>query len=241
MNLSTHYYVISLSEHENVLYEVFRDEVIDIRNGGFPLEAPLGGHSAADSIGRKERLREMVQTVDQLFENCFRHDPLGLVVIGTKELLDLFSSVTEHRNVITGQVEGDFSATSLHDLGKIVWPVVKKTISGLPDAAMHNLEIAEKAGRTVSGFDAVSRQALAGVNATLMVEDDYHMRGTITQTSQSLEISPEVNVMEELDDAIDMIIEKVLESGGNVVFMPNGSLHKQGRIVLLLRESGDLR
>jgi hypothetical protein len=235
LHLSTHYYVISLNEHKNALYEAFRDEVIDIRNGGFPLEAPLGGRSGADSLDREGRLRQTLRTVDQLFGECYRQDPLGVVVTGAKELVALFTSVTAHRDIIIGHVEGDFSATSLHDLGKIVWSVVKEALSGVQNDTMHDLEIAEKAGRTVSGLDAVSRQALAGVNATLLVEDDYHMRGSIARTSQSLEISPEVDVMEELDDAIDMIIEKVLESGGNVVFAPNGSLYKQERIVLLLR------
>ena len=39
----------------------------------------------------------------------------------------------------------------------------------------------------------------------------------------------------------DVVIEKVLESGGNVVFAPNGSLNKLERIVLLLRDSDRLR
>jgi hypothetical protein len=240
-HLSTHYYVISLSEDKNALYEAFRDEVIDIRNGGFPLDAQLRGPSGADSIDREARLSETLRTVDKLFGDCYRQDPLGVVVIGAKELVALFTSMTAHRNVIVGHVEGDFSETSLHDLGKVAWPVVKEALSGLQEDAIRDLEIAEKAGRTVSGLDAVLRQALSGVNATLMVEDDYHMRGSITRTSQSLEISTDVDVMEELDDAVDMIIEKVLQSGGNVVFTPKGSLHKQERIVLLLRGSGDLR
>ncbi|NIM20498.1 MAG: hypothetical protein GTO51_09750 [Candidatus Latescibacteria bacterium] len=239
--MSTHYYVISLSEHENALYEAFRDDVIDIRNGGFPVEVSLRASSAADSIDREERLREALRIVDQLFGDCYRHDPLGVVVTGKKELLDLFASVTAHRSVIVGRIEGDYSTTSLHDLGKIVWPIVKEAISGLLDEAMRDLEIAEKAGRTACGLDAVSQLAIAGVSATLIVEDDYHMRGSITRTSQSLEISQEVDVMEELDDAVDVVIEKVLESGGNVVFAPSGSLHRQGRIVLLLRESEGLQ
>ena len=113
MLLSTHYYVISLSENNISLYEAFRDEVIDIRNGGFPLEEPLEKRSADDSIERETQLRETLRTVDILFDNSFRHDPLGVVVIGAKELVALFTTVTSHRNIIIGNVEGDFSAASL--------------------------------------------------------------------------------------------------------------------------------
>ncbi len=241
MHLSTHYYIISLSERSNALFEAFRDTIIDIRNGGFPIELSPHVLEAVDSIDREERLREMLRIVDQHFGDSYRHDPLRLVVIGEKEMQDIFTSVTAYRSVIIGRIEGDYSTTSLHDLGKIAWPVVREAVSGLLDEAMRDLEIAAKARQTVCGLAAVSQMALAGVRATLLVEDDYHMRGSIQRTPQSLEISRDVDVMEELDDAVDMIIEKVLESGGNVVFAPSGSLHEMEKIVLLLRGSGGLR
>lgn len=235
MQLSTHYYVISLSDRSNALFEVFRDTIIDIRNGGFPVEVDSRLRGAADSIDRKERLREVLRIVDQQFSVYFRHDPLQLLVLGEREMLDIFDSVTAHRDVIVGRVEGDYRATSMNDLGKIVWPVVREAISGLLEETLHDLETAVKDSRTVSGLAAVSQLVLTGTKATLVVEDDYHMRGSIQRTPQSLEISQEVNVMDEIDDAVDAIIEKVLESGGRVVFTPSGSLDKLGRIVLLQR------
>lgn len=239
MHLSTHYYVISLSEHEIAFYEAFRDEIIDIRNGGFPVDVSFGINSAVNSNDPAERMRGALRNVDQHFGECYRNDPLRVVVTGEKELQDLFASITAHRSIIIGRVEGDYSATSIRDLGKIVWPVVKESLSGLLQDSMHELEIALGAGRTVSGLKAVSQQAVAGTVATLLVEDDFHVRGSINNTGRSLEISQEVDVLEEIDDAVDGVIEIVLESGGKVIFVPNGSLHKLERIVLLLRESED--
>jgi len=235
VHLSTHYFIISLNERSNALFEAFRDTIIDIRNGGFPVVVPPPTSGPADSIDREERLRRVFRIVDQQFGDCYQHDPLRLVVCGKKNLLDIFTSVTAHRNIIVGHVEGDYSTTSLHDLGKIVWPIVKEAVSGLLDETMRDLEIAAKTRRSVCGLAAVSQLTVEGVRATLVVEDDYHMRGSIKRTLQSLEISRDVDVMEEIDDAVDAVIEKVLESGGNVVFAPSGSLNKLERIVLLLR------
>jgi hypothetical protein len=237
VRLSTHYYVISVSEHSNALFEVFRDVVIDIRNGGFPVEVPPREPSTSDFTVREEQLREALQAVDQRFGHCYRHDPLKLVLVGEKEIRDIFTSLTAYRNEIVGYVDGNFSTTSPYDLGKIVWPVVREAISGVQDEAMRDLEAASIARRTVCGLPAVGRKALAGVKATLLVEDDYHMRGSFQKTNLSLEISQDVNVLEEIDDAVDLVIEKVLKSGGNVVFTPNGTLHKHERIVLLVRET----
>jgi hypothetical protein len=237
VQLSTHYYVISLSERSNALFEAFRDTVIDIRNGGFPVEVSPQTLGAGDTPDREERLRDVLKTVDQYFGDCYRLDPLRLILVGEKNMLDLFTSVTSYRNVIVGRVEGDFSTTSLHDLGKIVWPVIREAVSGVFDDTLRDLEIAAGSQQTVCGLAAVSELAMAGVKATLVVEDDYHLRGSIQRTPQNLEISRDVDVMEEIDDAVDAVIEKILESGGNVVFMPNGALDKLDRIALLLRES----
>lgn len=237
MHLSTHYYVISLSERSNALYEAFRDTIIDIRNGGFPVEVSLQLLGAGDPNDREERLREAFRITDRLFGDCYRHDPLGLVVTGERSMLDIFDSVTAYGDIIIGHIEGDYGSTSLHDLGKIVWPVVREALSGLLDETIHDLEIATKEGRAVCGLAAVSQLEMAGVKATLVVENDYHIRGSIQKTAQSLEISQDVDVMQEIDDAVDAVIERVLESGGNVVFAPSGSLNTLERIVLLRHES----
>jgi hypothetical protein len=237
--LSTHYYIISLNERTIALFEAFRDVIIDIRNGGFPVEVWLRPEEKADSFDREERLMLALRTVDQHFGDCYRHDPLNLVIVGERDLQDLFTAVTVHRNAIIGRVEGDFSATSMDDLGKIVWPIVKDVISGHLDDAMRDLEIASKARRTVVGLEAVSQLAITGAKAMLLVEDDYHIRGSISGRGQSIEVSRDVDVREEMDDAVDVVIEKILKSGGKVIFSPSGSLESLGRIVLLPFESED--
>jgi hypothetical protein len=241
VNLSTHYYVISLSERSVELYEAFRDIIIDIRNGGFPVEVRLLEERETPTFDREQRLILAFQTVDQRFGECYRNDPLRLVVVGERDLLDLFTSITMHQDAIVGRIEGDFSDTSLRDLGKIAWSVVKEAISGLVDGAMGDLENAARARRTVCGLDAVSKLAVTGVKATLLVEEDYHMRGSISRTSQSLEISQDVDVMEEMDDTVDVVIAMVLKSGGKVILTPKGSLNSLGKIVLLLSGSEALR
>lgn len=241
MRLSTHYYVISLSDQTNVLYEAFRDFVFDIRNGGFPVDVSPQTLRTAHSIDREKLLRTLFRLVDQQFGDCHRHDPLSLVVTGEIEMLDIFTSVTRHRSAIIGRIEGDYSTTSTRDLGKIVWPVVKEALSGLLDDAMHDLDTAIKEDRLISGLEAVSQAAVSGASGKLLVEDDYHVHGSIVRTARALEISPDVNVTDEMDDAVDVVIKNVLDSGGNVIFAPSGSLRKLGRIVLLRIGSNDLQ
>ena len=59
------------------------------------------------------------------------------------------------------------------------------------------------------------------------------MKGGIRETDHSLITSEDLDIREVIDDAVDAIIEKVLEKGGNVIFLASGSLAKLQRIALV--------
>ena len=233
MNLTTHYYVLSLGEQTSRLYEAFRDALIDIQNKAFPIESSAGMSGTVEPGLRENQLREFVRTADQHFDHYLRQDPLRLVVVGDRKILSIFGSVTSHQDVLIGMVEGDYAAISPHDLGKIVWPIVKEAMAGTSERSMHDLETAESSQNVASGIDAVGHLAGSGVGDTLFVEEDYHMKGGIRKTDHSLIMSEDLDIREAIDDAVDAIIEKVLEKGGNVVFLGSGSLLKHQRIALI--------
>ena len=224
MALSTHYYVLSLGSEKSALFEAFRDSLIDIENHGFPVSAPPAGD-----------LKDLVRTVDRCFGHNYKMEPLNLVVVGEKELQSAFSSTTEYGNAVIGRIEGDHTGTNVRDLGKLAWSLVKEAMTGVVARAMLDLESISERGHIASGLESVIRMVKKGLRATLLVEDGYHMRGSIGDTNHSPVLTPEVDVREANDDAVDVVIEKVLASGGNVVFTPTGSLIGRNRIVLLPR------
>jgi len=232
MQRSIHYYVLSLSEQMNRLYEGFRDKLIDIQNTNFPFEISI---DTGNPASKDTQLREFFHQTNQHFAHYYEQDPLRLVVVGEKSNLAIFKALTTYQDVLIGMVEGDYTATSPHDLGKIVWPVVKEAIAGANKNAMRDLATAAKAKKVVSGIDAVRKSVETETGSTLFVEEDYHLRGSIQKTDHSLIISKHVNLLEVIDDVVDVIIEKVLKMGGTVIFLNSGSLMKLGRIALILR------
>lgn len=229
MSISPHYYVLSLSPEMNLLFEAFRDLLIQVENQGFPV---VGPSLVSDSEDQEQR-RAVARSVDHCFGGYYLREPLKLIVVGDQSTLSAFNSVTTHETAIIGRVEGDHAATCARDLGRIVWPIVKAAMSGVQDRAMQDLETAARCGTFASGLEAVVRASGRDQRSTLMVEDDYHFRGSIMESDGALVLSPEVDVREALDDAVDAVIERVLVSGGNVLFTPNGALRDRGRVVLL--------
>ncbi len=238
MSLSTHYYVLSLGAETSTLFEAFRESLIDIENQGFPVVNPARA-SAFVSAGE---LQKLARRIDECFGHYYLVEPLKLVVVGEQEMQSAFSSVTEYGAAVVGRIEGDHTATPARDLGQIVWPVVREAMSGALEKAMRDVETAQGRAGMVTGLEAVARRANIGVRATLLVEENYHLRGSIGGvggTYQSPVVSTDVDVRDAMDDAVDVVIEKVLASGGHVVFTPNGYLIDRDRIVLLPRDADE--
>jgi hypothetical protein len=232
MQLSIHYYVLSLSKQTSRLYEGFRDKLIDIQNTNFPFEISI---DAANPVSKNTQLREFFNQTDQHFANYYQQDPLRLVLVGEKSNLAIFEALTTHQDTVIGTVKGDYTATSPHDLGMIVWPVVKEAMSGTNKNAMRDLAKAAKVKKVVSGIVAVGQSAEAATGSTLYVEEDYHVKGSIRKKDHSMILSEDVDIWEVIDDVVDLIIEKVLKMGGTVIFLNSGALMKLQRIALILR------
>jgi len=234
LKLNTRYYVLSLSERSSRLYEAFRDTLIDIQNTGFPIEFSAVMTGAVEPALQPDRSREFIRTVDRHFDHYLRQDPLRFVVVGEKNVLSTFESVTAHHDGLIGTVQGDYAATSPHDLGKIVWPIVTKAMAGTSGHALNDLETAERSQNVASGIETVGYLADSGVGGTLFVEEDYRWKGGIRKTDHSLIQPEDLDIREPIDDAVDAIIARVLDRDGNVVFLDSGALTKHQRIALIV-------
>ena len=232
MQPSIHYYVLSLSEQMTRLYEGFRDKLIDIQNANFPFESSIDADNPAS---KDTQLKEFFHQTEQHFAHYYEQDPLRLVVTGEKKNLSIFEALKTYQHIIIGTVEGNYLMTTPHDLGKIVWPVIKEIIAGANKNAMRDLATATRIKKVVSGIEAVRQSVETEAGSTLYVEEDYHVKGSIRRTDHSLIFSKHVDIWEVIDDVVDVIIEKVLKMGGNVIFLNNGLLIKLERIALILR------
>jgi len=235
MQMSIHYYVLSLSEKKSRLYEGFRDKLIDIQNTNFPFKSSINNKNPVKPASKDAQLREFIRKTDQHFDHYYEQDPLRLVVVGKMKNLAIFESFKTRQNILIGTVEGDYTQTSPHDLGKIVWSLVKEAIAGSNKNAMLDLTAAASEKKIISGIEAVGQSVETEPGSTLYVEEDYHLKGSIHEIGHSLVFSTRVNLLQVIDDVVDLIIEKVLKMGGNVVFLNSGSLTKLKRIALVLR------
>jgi hypothetical protein len=194
-----------------------------------------GGFGIQKSAYRDEYHRKFFRQVDAAFAAFAADDPLPLAVVGVDRHLAFFQEVTNHRDAIVTTLTGSHDKTPAHELGKLVWPLVKANLAEKRQNALSQLDIAVSEQKYVSTVGEVWRLAQDGRGRLLLVEEDFHAPARVDDTGRHLQLVEDATEPGVIDDAVDEIIEMVLSKQGQVVFVENGQLAQHQRIALILR------
>lgn len=243
LNRTPRYWTLVLSEKPTRLYEGTRDDLVEIQEGGFPLnhEGPGGEQSLPGGFGikvsayRDEYHRKFFREIDALLTPFLANDPLPLAVIGVDRYLAFFDEVTAHKAAVLATLAGSHDQTSPHELGKLIWPLVKAGLAEQRQNVLEQLEAAVGAKKSASGVGDVWRMANEGRGSLLLLEEDFHYPARLDETGTHLVSAEDATEPGVMDDAVDKIIDVVLTKQGRVVFMDKGQLGEHQRIALILR------
>jgi predicted transcriptional regulator len=94
------------------------------------------------------------------------------------------------------------------------------------------------AKRLASGIDDSWKSAVEGRGMELVVEEGYRQPAILHREGYVLELVDDESATDgprHLDDAVDELVELVLEKGGEVTFVDDGALADCDRVALILR------
>lgn len=243
MNRTPRYWVLVLSEKPTRLYEATRDDLVELKEGGFPIthegpggEQPLpGGYGVRKSAIRDEYHRKFFRQVDAALKPYLAEEGLPLVVVGVDRYLSFFNEVSDHKQAVLATLKGSHDKTTPHELGKLVWSLVQARLAEQRSQVFSDLAAAVKERKFVSTVGEVWRAAKEGRGRLLLVEEDFHFPARLDESGDHLLPAEDVNAPGVIDDGVDEIIEMVLNKQGRVVFVDNGTLETHSRIALILR------
>jgi hypothetical protein len=243
LNRSARYRVLVLSEQLTRLYEGWRDTLMEATANGFPMvyegpgvtEPMPGGFGISKSAYRDERHRQYFRQVDAALGQMAATDPLPLILAGVDRNQAFFNEVSANKNLLATTLTGSHDKTPAHELAKLVWPLVQEHLARRSREVLQELEAAVNAGKYASGIDAAWRMAHEGRCAILLVEEDFHYPARVDASGLHLTPADELVGPEVFDDAVDELIETVLDKNGRVVFVENGALAAHQRLAMILR------
>jgi len=244
------YYVLALSQNMIHLFKANGQQLVEIKDGYFPVTyiddyeyaKPSPGQSFSPALKSTEndksfneqmRLSAFFKKVDDKLTNHLGIQSV-LVLTGVKKELASFQKVSTHKKNIIAKVPGNYTH-NFHELGELTFKEVKKFRE--KEENIKIAELNESIGRhmAVSGIEEVWKATQLGKGLLLLVEKDFSMPGFIKENDLRLYKRPPEGEHKIVTDAVDDVMEKVLELKGNVTMVENGKLEDHGRIAMILR------
>lgn len=242
MNRAPRYRVLVLTEKPTRLFEATTRNLVEVTDKPFPMihsgpggESKLpGGPGVNRSAARDDSHRQFFRQVDEALAAIHKEDPLPIVLVGVDRYLAFYQEISRLNESIVGMVHGSHDKPNLRDLGKLVWPVFQAGSTLCRMRALNRLNEAVKANRHASGVAQVWRAGFEKKIQTLLVETDFRYPADVAPEGDHL-VPFTGKGPAALDDAVDELIERTLNDGGEVFFYEPGLLEIHQQIAAVLR------
>lgn len=238
--------VLVLSSREARLFEGAGDQLRPARTSAFPLRDPLrdpvrddrrrqGDGARAD---REDKNTAFLRTVDRALTTYLRLHPAPLVLAGSKRALATFTGLSANLGRLAGSIPVNVTTEPLTVLAERIRPALESYLLSRQQEALALLDRRTGARRTVSGMTDAWLAARTEGPEMLAVEQGLFYPARISADGDLLVPATDVEHPEVIDDAVDELIELVLERGGWVALVDDGALAAHGGVALTLRSRG---
>ena len=181
-------------------------------------------------------VQNFMRHVDEVLTILLKVYRLPLFVTGTGPLISHFKNNSGHRESVIEFIKGNYEQASLSELKELLDPYFSNWEPIRQKYALLRLKSAEQKKKLAKGIADVWLEAAKNKSELLVVEKDYTYPGMDQEPYES--INPDDNRFQKFfasRDPVDEIIEKVLQTGGDVEFVREGALKDYGRIALILQ------
>jgi hypothetical protein len=196
-----------------------------------------GRQPDSDSSSHKEILMDkFLHHMDQSLDIILKAYHLPLFLLGTERIAGHFMKLTKHKSQIVDYIHGSFGESTTNQLRDILQPYVADWKHVKQKEILNHLDAAQNKHRLAAGIHAAWREALNHKGSLLVVEKNYMYASQHTSSVNSIYPTIEkYNHFSYIKDAVDDVIEKVLENGGDVEFVEKGLLDPYDQIALIQR------
>lgn len=180
------------------------------------------------------QLNKFLVQVDNSLKIILNAYKLPLFVLGVEKVLGTFKKITKHNGSIIDFIYGNYEKISIPELLNILKPYKENWKKVIETNIVNKLIEAEGEKKLVSGIRDVWRSAANQKGQLLVLEKNYMYPAENNVENEVVykAIEP-YNKFSYIKDAVDDVIEKVLENGGDVEFVDEGMLTKYHHIALI--------
>ncbi|HJW15643.1 MAG TPA: hypothetical protein VJ499_00905, partial [Flavisolibacter sp.] len=182
------------------------------------------------------RYLSFLRSVDELLDIYISKKDSQVIVCGVKSVTASFLNHSKHDDKIVGVLHGNYSHLNETELGQLVLPLLLAEQEEKMLDEISELEEKKGEGLVEEGILDVWAAITEGRGYILLVEKDYDVK-VYYDKNYPLEIhmTPPVHTPGILENAVDKLIEMLLNKKGKVLFLNNGMLGDHKQIALITR------
>jgi len=190
----------------------------------------------SDDRERKEILMDkFLHYTDKNLDIILNSYKLPLFIMGTDRILGHFKKITKHANAVIEYIQGNYEETTVPELNEILKPHLADWKKIMQKDLVNQLEEAAGKQKLATGMRDVWREAVNKRGRLLLVEKNYMYAAEHGSSDEIIYKATEpYNKFSYIKDAVDDVMEKVLENGGDVEFVDEGLLKDDHHIALIL-------
>lgn len=199
-------------------------------------DAPEKVGNFSDSAERKEIIMDkFLRHIDNSLDIILNAYHLPLFVLGSERIMGHFKKLTKHGGAVIEYVHGNYDEATEHELSSVLdvhvndWKKVKQK------DLLNKLEEAAGKKKLAVGMTEVWKEAMNQKGRLLVVEKNFMYAAQHGGAEDVIyKVTEPYNPFSHIKDAVDDVIEKVLENGGDVEFVDEGVLDNYHHIALVL-------
>lgn len=186
------------------------------------------------SYKKQVLLKKFIQHTDEGLSFLLQAYPFPVFVMGTSKLLGYFKAITRNDKNIAGYIPGNYTESDETKLSETLKPYLDNWKKVKMDSLRHQMEKAADSGKLAVGIQDVWKQASEHRGRLLIVEKNFICSAQQGGKEDVIYMPVEpYNKFSYIKDAVDDVIEKVLEDGGDVEFVEEGLLNDYQHISLI--------
>jgi hypothetical protein len=183
---------------------------------------------------RETLMNNLLLHVDHTLEQILQSYQLPLFIMGSERILGHFKKITKHTSVVVETITGNYEEKTIPELKEILQPYVADWKKVFQKDLLNKLDHAAGMHQLSTGMQEVWRNAMAQKGKLLVVEKNFQYAAVQGDKEENIEKAIEpFSKFSYIRDAVDDVIEKVLQNGGDVEFVEENMLKDFGQIALI--------
>ena len=189
----------------------------------------------SDISERKEIVMDkFLHHIDNSLDIILNDYHLPLFVLGTERIMGHFKKLTKHAATVIEYVQGNYEEATVQELKEILEPHIADWKKVKEKDLLNQLEEAAGKKKLAVGMRDVWREAMSHKGRLLLVEKNYMYAAQHGSSEDVIyEAVEPYSKFSYIKDAVDDVMEKVLENGGDVEFVDKDVLKDYNHIALL--------